>query len=394
MRRVDCKLPIVCVLLGAAGAAAASAEHLLPPSAKQPLDPIVCEENRDLVIRERSIWTQGDGIVVSGNCDLEIVDSHVLAGGVAIRADGNAGVTIVGSFVQGRAGAVYADGNAEVEYRDSTLRGGVGAEGNADLSDGGGNRFERIPASAGRALSAGEAISCGDRDRITVVHRYVETGGDGVVLDGDCELLLSDSHVLAGGAAVRVRGAGSIRLRNSTLDGGGYAVLIEGDGIVRAAGTNLAGAIDHGLGRFVDGGGNAYGLEAPAVSGGPAVGPSRSRGGAGVTIGPGGVEVRGRGGEGAGRVKVGPGGIEIEASGDGVPRQPIEDCDGLCEIWPALTSSREECVAAVVEALGYPIEETAECFAVETEAQCRVCAATIRVRDRACRTAYDRCMAR
>lgn len=368
-------------------------EHQLPPSAKAPLDPIVCSGQRDLVIRDRAIHADGDAVVADGNCNLHIVDSHIMAGGVGVRADGNADVTIEGSFVQGRQGAVWADGNANVTYRGSTLRGGVGADGNADLEDAGGNLFEHIPAAAERRLRSGETLACADGDRLTVVHRYLESEGDGVVLRGDCELLLSDSHVRAAGAAVRIVGGGSLRLRNSTLEGGGHAVLVEGEGRVVAAGSNLEGSIGSGAGRFVDAGGNAWGSEA-SPSAGPVPGTSRARSSAGVKIGPGGVEVRGSGGEGGGRVKVGPGGIEIEGRGDGVERQPIRSCGELCELWPALTSGRQDCVAAVIDAMGYPIEETPDCIAVETEAQCRTCARVIGATDRACRTAYDRCLAR
>ena len=388
--------------LGAATAAVSTAlvvaapspgEHRLPASAKPSMGAFVCEENRDVEIRDRSIRSTGDGVVASGNCSLRIVDSHVMAAGVGIRADGNADVEIVGSFVQGRGAAVYADGNADLRYRDSTLRGGVGAEGNAELTDGGGNLFERIPGAPDSLLTPGQPLSCGDRDRLTVVHRYVESVGDGVVLEGDCELLLSDSHVRAGAAAVRVLGGGSIRIRNSTLEGDGHAVAIGAGGTVTVAGSNLAGAVDAGAGLYLDRGGNSRGVGAPSADVGTVTGTSRTRSGGGIRVGPGGIEIDGRG-EDAGRIRVGPGGVVIEGRGDGARRRPIERCEELCELWPALTSSRQECIGVVVDALGYPIDETPACVAVETEAQCRACWRSVRASDRACRTAYDRCLAR
>ena len=401
--RTTSSLAIVTVfalaLLG--GALGAAADHLLPASGKPAAEPLVCAGNRDLEIRNRSIRAAGDGVVASGNCSVRIVDSHIVAAGVGVRADGNADVEIVGSFVQGRAAAVYADGNAEAAYRASTLRGGAVAEGNAELSDGGGNLFERIPGAAASGLTPGAAIACGDRDRLTVVHRYVESEEDGVVLTGDCELLLSDSHVSAAGAAVRVVGDGSVRIRNSTLEGRSHAVRIEGGGTAVVAGSNLAGAVDGGLGRYVDAGGNSrdVGDQATAASAPPA--PSRARAGTGIRIGPQGVEVT----DPTGRVRVGPGGVVIEGPGEAAPgepaegeesarHEPVESCAELCVLWPALTTSQRDCVAVVIRVLDYPIDDTPACYAVETAAQCRACWRAIRASDRDCRAAYDRCLAR
>ena len=391
---------IAIAVLAASPIVTAAAEPLLPGSAKPPMEPFVCEENRDLEIRDRSIRSTADGVVASGNCSLRIVDSHILAAGVGVRADGNADVQIVDSFVQGRVAAVYADGNADVSYRDSTLRGGVGAEGNAELNDAGGNLLERIPGAADGALRPGLPIACGARDRLTVVHRYVDTEGDGITLEGDCELLLSDSHVRAGGAAVRVVGEGSVRIRNSTIEGDGHAVRINASGTVTVAGSNLAGPIDGGIGRYLDQGGNSRGAGGAATAGEPAPGTTRVRlPGTGIKVGPGGIEVR----DGTGTVRVGAGGVVIEGRDDGgagesraetAPSEPVRSCADLCERWPTLTTSRQDCVAVVARFLDYPIDETPDCWSVETEAQCLACWRAIRATDQACRTAHDRCLAR
>ncbi len=408
-------------LLLTAVVARADQGPLLPLSSKPAAEPIVCDENQDILIANRSISTPGDGVVVSGNCDLRIVDSHIDAGAVAVRVDGNGSVSVQGSFVQGRRAAVYADGNATAEVRGSTFRGGLRAAGNAELIDAGGNRREQIPGAADPELTAGEAFSCGDNDRLTVVHRYVRSEADGITLLGDCELLLSDSHVVAAGAALRIVGSGTVRLRNSTIDGGVYGVLIEADGVVSAAGSNLVGDLETGAGRFIDGGGNSdspYSRSAdhgtPAGAGSGAGSRSSAAAGTHVRIGPGGVEVSGRDGGSGGRVKVGPGGVEVsgregatgssnrvrvgaggvEIRGDGRVRQPPETCEQLCEIWPAVVSSKQSCVSTVFSLLDYPVLDIVDCIEVETEGQCRVCAEKIDARDHDCRTAYDRCIAR
>lgn len=226
----------------------------LPESDLRGAQPIVCHATNSVELSNRHIVADGDAIVVNGSCDVVVSDSHIVAGGKGILVNGNGRVEIERSFIQGAGGAVLAHATSQVKYRNSTLRGGTAKYAMAKIIDNGGNTLEDVPSPSTSRLQSSEPITCSGRDRITVVHRIIETDGDGLVVGGNCEVLLSDSWIVADGYAVRVSDNGSVRIRNSTLEGGEGAVEITGQGRAHAAGSNIRGEV---AGRFQDGGGNA-----------------------------------------------------------------------------------------------------------------------------------------
>jgi hypothetical protein len=225
----------------------------LPESDLRSAQPIVCQGANRMELKGRHIVTDGDGIVVNGACTVVVKDSHIIAGGAGILVNASSHVEIESSFVQGVKGAVVGHAMSETVYRNSTLRGGASKFAMAKVNDGGGNSHAKIP-SPSRQLKASDPITCEGRESIAVVHRFIETDGDGVIVQGNCEVTLSDSYIVAGGVAVRVSGEGSVRILNSTLEGDGGAVEVSEAGRAHAAGSNLRGQV---VGNLADGGGNA-----------------------------------------------------------------------------------------------------------------------------------------
>jgi hypothetical protein len=225
----------------------------LPESDLRSAQPIVCQGANRMELKGRHIVTDGEGIVVNGACTVVVKDSHIIAGGFGVVVNASSNVEIENSFIQGTKGAVVGHAMSETNYRNSTLRGGASKFAMAKVNDGGGNTHAKIP-SPSRQLKASEPITCEGRERINVVHRFIETDGDGVIVQGNCEVTLSDSYIVAGGIAVRVSGEGSVRIYNSTLEGQGGALEVTESGRAHAAGSNLRGQVS---GNLSDGGGNA-----------------------------------------------------------------------------------------------------------------------------------------
>lgn len=225
----------------------------LPESDLRAAQPIVCQGANKMELKGRHIVTDGDGIVVNGACTVVVKDSHVIAGGFGVIVNASSNVEIENSFIQGTKGAVVGHAMSETNYRNSTLRGGASKFAMAKVNDGGGNSHAKIPAPS-RQLKASDPITCEGRESITVVHRFIETDGDGVIVQGNCEVTLSDSYIVAEGFAVRVSGEGFVRILNSTLEGQGGAVEVTESGRAHAAGSNLRGQV---VGNLADGGGNA-----------------------------------------------------------------------------------------------------------------------------------------
>jgi hypothetical protein len=228
--------------------------YVLPESDLRGAQPVVCHANNRVELSRRHILADGDGIEVNGNCDVVISHSHVVAGGTGVIVNGNGNVKIENSFIQGAEGGLVAHATSRAEYRNSTLRGGTSKFALAKIVDEGGNSLEDIPVPHSSHLEPSEPISCNGRQRITVINRYIETDGDGLVVEGSCQVLLSDSHIVAGGHAVRISDSGSVRIRNSTLEGKEGALLAADDAKAHAAGSNIRGRV---TGRLLDGGGNA-----------------------------------------------------------------------------------------------------------------------------------------
>lgn len=245
-------LPILC------GLASPAVGSELPPSGLPPADPVKCAGNGEITVDGKSIRTGGNAVEAHGNCKVTLVGSHVVADGLAVFASGNGEVTIIDSFVQGDELAVKVTGNAVVHHRGSTLRGGHQAASGGTYADDGGSSRERIPTHSS-ALEAHGAITCGGDDNVTVIGKLIRTDGDAVVVEGECEIFISDSHIEAGGHGIVITGAGKVRLRNSVVEGDGVAVVLEEDGSLDTAGATFVGSITKGEGasRYLDLGGNA-----------------------------------------------------------------------------------------------------------------------------------------
>jgi hypothetical protein len=226
----------------------------LPESDLRAAQPIVCQATDSVELSGRHIITEGDGIEVNGDCDVTVTGSHILAGGTGILVNGSGQVTIDDSFIQGGDGAVVAHAMSEVSYRNSTLRGGTAKYAMAKLVDEGGGTLEDPPSPYSQRLEVAEPITCGGNDHLTISNRYIETDGDGLVVEGRCEVLLSDCYIVAGGYAVRISNQGSVRIRNSTLEGTAGAVAVSDSGRAHVAGSNIRGRVE---GEVSSGGGNA-----------------------------------------------------------------------------------------------------------------------------------------
>lgn len=228
----------------------------LPASELGTHQTIKCLANQDVSIRGRSVDSADVAVWVEGNCDVEIIDSYIRSSSIAVRVMGNGEVRIENSFVQGAKGAVVIDGNSELGYANSTLRGGTRSEGRSELDDRGGSYSETIPQVSSGRLSSSTPLSCGEEESLSIVGKIIETDGDGVVVEGECDVLISDSHIIATGSALVVNDQARVRVRNSTLDGRRAALTVQG-GQTHVAGSNIRGGIDERGGRFSDGGGNS-----------------------------------------------------------------------------------------------------------------------------------------
>jgi hypothetical protein len=73
---------------------------------------------------------------------------------------------------------------------------------------------------------------------------------------------------------------------------------------------------------------------------------------------------------------------------------PIDTCAEVCALASSSTPQQDSCVAAYVEELGYPTDDTPTCEALllnKTENQCNLCYGDIDITDAHCTAAYDTC---
>ena len=102
-----------------------------------------CGGTEDLVLRGRTL--DSDGVVVHayGSCDVLIVGCEVTSRSVTIRVEGNAKVEIRDSRIEGLTAAIELRGNADGEAKDTDFVGELRRSGNAKFKDLGGNTFRK-----------------------------------------------------------------------------------------------------------------------------------------------------------------------------------------------------------------------------------------------------------
>jgi len=94
------------------------------------------------------------------------------------------------------------------------------------------------------------------------------------------------------------------------------------------------------------------------------------------------------GGDGSG------GGGQNSGSGQSTGGGAIDTCAEVCALASTSTPQQDSCVAAYVEELGYPTDDTPTCEALllsKTESQCNLCYGDIDITDAHCAAAYDTC---
>ena len=90
------------------------------PAGLRESSPVVCTGMEDIVLRNRYIETDGNGVEIRGNCDVEIIGSRIVAGGIGVLVASNGDVTIEDSHIDGAKGGLVVAANGDIEYENST----------------------------------------------------------------------------------------------------------------------------------------------------------------------------------------------------------------------------------------------------------------------------------
>ena len=163
------------------------------------------------------------------------------------------------------------------------------------------------PTAVPEGLKRAEPIVCSSRNALVVRGRFIETTGNGIVIQGHCDVEIIDSHIVAGGVGVLAQGHGDAVLTNSSVEGGRAALVAEGHGKIHYRGTTLRGAT-HSSGH-----GQIVGDDGVQAGGGGLAGIL-----GGVHVGRSGIEVR----DGAKTVSIGAGGIVVDDGTETVAVRP------------------------------------------------------------------------
>jgi outer membrane protein OmpA-like peptidoglycan-associated protein len=199
-------------------APALGGEAVQAPQGLTPSPPVVCRGNENIVLRDRYIQTDGNGVELLGNCNVQILGSRIVAGGMGVVVRSNSDVYIEGSHVEGAGGALVVTGNGNIRFRRTTVRGGTRVTGHGGIIDLGDS--EVGGAAPGSRAEPG-----------TLTLPGVEIGPGGVRVKEGKETVVVGS----GGVEVKDRGdkvtvgAGGVEVRDRTGDkvtagAGGVAV--------------------------------------------------------------------------------------------------------------------------------------------------------------------------
>jgi outer membrane protein OmpA-like peptidoglycan-associated protein len=155
-------------------------------------------------------------------------------------------------------------------------------------------------------LKPSDPVVCGHNDDLTIRGRLIETPGNGVEIQGNCDVVLVNSRIIAGGVGVLVRGNGEVEIQNSYVEGGTAAILVEGLGEAYYRDSTIRGDLrSTSMAELHDEGGND-------IEGSVGRAPTSVTTSGSGTVRVGDVEVTDQG------VRVGPPGAGIEVSEDGV----------------------------------------------------------------------------
>ncbi len=163
-------------------------------------------------------------------------------------------------------------------------------------------------------LQQAEPILCSGQRNLVLHGRSIETGGNAIVVHGNCNIEIADSHVVAGGIAVLVQGNGRVNLVNSYVEGGLAALVAEGRGRITYRETILQGATRIG------GRGEIRGDDGAVHNSGPGIGDVTGILEQ-VRIGAGGIRVE----DGDSTVSIGADGVVVDDGTETVSVRPGPD---------------------------------------------------------------------
>ena len=145
-------------------------------------------------------------------------------------------------------------------------------------------------------LTRTEPVRCGSNSGDVVLHRrYIQTTGNGVEVDGNCDVKITGSHIVAGGVGILVAGNGDVHIEDSTVEGAQGGLVVSGNGDLAFRGTTVKGGVaERGNGDLIDLGGNQVSGSVSSTTRGVPRGGGVIVGGSGsiVVDGDGGVSIR------------------------------------------------------------------------------------------------------
>ncbi len=223
----------VSLVLTVHGSAVAAPQGQVPPGLRTS-GPVSCDGSDSLLIRDRYISTDGNGVEAKGKCSVVIVNCHIDAGGVGVLAAGTSEVKVRDSFVSGKRAGLVAENRGVIRFRSSTIRGGTKTRNLGEIIDEGGSEtaaqadphvdIGQISVQTG---PGGVRISTGD-DTVVVGDDSMETGGVRVTPEG---VITEDSAVQVGPEGVQVTTAGE-----TVLVGDGFVRITEGGRVTEISG--------------------------------------------------------------------------------------------------------------------------------------------------------------
>jgi hypothetical protein len=89
-----------------------------------------------------------------------------------------------------------------------------------------------------------EAIECDAGGDVEIIGRSIRAAGNAVVVSGNCDVTIQDSHIDAGAVAVLVSGNGDVTIDSSFVQGARGAVKAEGNAEVESSGSTFRGGLN------------------------------------------------------------------------------------------------------------------------------------------------------
>lgn len=191
--------------------------------------PVRCDRSGRMVVENRLIETDGDGVAVLANCDVTIRSSRIVAGSYGVLLTANGTVTVEDSYVEGALGGLMLTGNGTIRYRNTVVIGGATSTAKGRLDDLGGNEVSGRgdPSGLGRSIDrgAGRGSTGADlrSDDIRIDANGVRVGND-IRIDGGGitvgDIVIGPSSIRIGQDEISIQSVGDY----VRLDVGGTAV--------------------------------------------------------------------------------------------------------------------------------------------------------------------------